>query len=153
MLFPFNTPTRALSPGSAWPDRSCGNSLNRWCARSSPPWLSARHSWGSRGTPVCRTEACSTSCCPSAAARCRGTARQGASLRLYPVLAAQHPTADEVYEAVSSTYPNISCATVYRNLKQFSETGVVSKIEISGGADYFDEDPPDHYHIRCIQCR
>ena len=63
-----------------------------------------------------------------------------------------HPTADEVYEAVSSEHPNISRSTVYRNLKQLAADGEISKIETPGGADHFDEDSPDHYHVRCMKC-
>lgn len=64
-----------------------------------------------------------------------------------------HPTAEEVYAAVVANHPNISRATVYRNLKQLSEAGMISRIETPGSADHFDGDPPDHYHVRCTQCR
>ena len=63
-----------------------------------------------------------------------------------------HPTADEVYAAVFKEYPNISRATVYRNLKQLAEIGEISEIETPGNADHFDYQLHAHYHVRCIEC-
>lgn len=63
-----------------------------------------------------------------------------------------HPTADEVYAAVAKEYPNISRATVYRNLKQLAEIGEISEIETPGSADHFDYQLHGHYHVRCVEC-
>lgn len=41
-----------------------------------------------------------------------------------------HATADEVYAEVAATHPNISKATVYRNLNLLSEMGMIRKLEI-----------------------
>lgn len=63
-----------------------------------------------------------------------------------------HPTADEVYAAVAAKYPNISRATVYRNLKQLAAMGKISEIETPGSADHFDCRLHGHYHVRCVKC-
>ena len=63
-----------------------------------------------------------------------------------------HATADEIYEAIVKEHPNISRATVYRNLKLLSETGVIRKMEIPGGADRFDHQCHDHCHVKCEKC-
>ncbi len=63
-----------------------------------------------------------------------------------------HATADEVYELIASEHPDISRATVYRNLNKLSEEGQISKRIIPGGADRFDHLCHDHYHIRCTIC-
>ncbi|MGN0163234.1 MAG: Fur family transcriptional regulator [Candidatus Ornithomonoglobus sp.] len=63
-----------------------------------------------------------------------------------------HATADEVYEAIAQEHPNISRATVYRNLKLLSETGEIRKIEIPGGPDRFDHCCHDHCHVKCEKC-
>ena len=63
-----------------------------------------------------------------------------------------HPTADEVYTAVSAEYPNISRGTIYRNLNQLSENGDIRDLKVPGGADRYDHDSADHYHVRCIRC-
>ena len=63
-----------------------------------------------------------------------------------------HATADEIYEKVVTEHPNVSRATVYRNLKLLSETGYIRKIEIPGGADRFDHLCHDHCHVKCEKC-
>lgn len=63
-----------------------------------------------------------------------------------------HPTAEEIYEAVSAEHPNISRGTVYRNLNQLSEDGEIREMEVPGGADHFDHRCNDHYHVRCLKC-
>ena len=63
-----------------------------------------------------------------------------------------HATADEIYETIVQEHPNISKATVYRNLKLLSETGEIRKMEIPGGADRFDHRCHDHCHVRCEKC-
>lgn len=63
-----------------------------------------------------------------------------------------HATADEIYEAIVKEHPNISRATVYRNLRLLSETGDIRKMEIPGGADRFDHKCHDHCHVKCEKC-
>ena len=55
-----------------------------------------------------------------------------------------HATADEIYEAIISEHPNISRATVYRNLKLLSEMGEIRRLEIPGGPDRFDHRVHNH---------
>ena len=63
-----------------------------------------------------------------------------------------HPTAEEVYERVRSIYPDISLATVYRNLNLLAETGRLLKISVPGAADRFDHNNLPHYHLKCSRC-
>lgn len=63
-----------------------------------------------------------------------------------------HPTADEIYDAITQEHPNISRGTVYRNLNRLSEIGEIRKIQNPGGADRFDYRCHEHYHARCIKC-
>lgn len=63
-----------------------------------------------------------------------------------------HVTADEVYDAINREHPNISRATVYRNLKRLSQTGQIRRIEVPGGADRFERWCHKHYHVRCEAC-
>ena len=63
-----------------------------------------------------------------------------------------HATADEIYETIAKEHPNISRATVYRNLNLLSETGEIRKMEIPGGADRFDHQCHDHCHVKCEKC-
>lgn len=63
-----------------------------------------------------------------------------------------HATADEVYACIVQTYPSIGKGTVYRNLNLLSESGEIKKVKVTDGADHFDHNLTDHYHINCISC-
>lgn len=63
-----------------------------------------------------------------------------------------HATADEIYDMIVKEYPNISRATVYRNLNKLSQTSQIRKIEVPGGADCFERWCHNHYHVRCEKC-
>ncbi|HPZ00162.1 MAG TPA: transcriptional repressor [Clostridiales bacterium] len=63
-----------------------------------------------------------------------------------------HPTAEELYSSVKESIPNISLATVYRNLKQLAEIGQI-RILHSETADHFDADISTHYHLYCTSCQ
>ncbi|MDO4960312.1 MAG: transcriptional repressor [Eubacteriales bacterium] len=63
-----------------------------------------------------------------------------------------HPTADEVYDRVRITYPNISLGTVYRNLNQLSENGIIRKVCTLNGPDHFDYRTDSHGHFTCRLC-
>lgn len=63
-----------------------------------------------------------------------------------------HPTSADVYEAVRRTYPNISRATVYRNLGVLASRGDVLRVEVPNGADRYDFFNEPHYHAKCRVC-
>lgn len=63
-----------------------------------------------------------------------------------------HPTADEIYMAIRERYPNISLATVYRNLNLLTETGELRKMSYLSGPDHFDYDTSAHPHFVCRDC-
>lgn len=63
-----------------------------------------------------------------------------------------HPSADQVYHMVRKRLPQVSLATVYRNLEALSETGTILKLEMGGTQRKYDADTSEHHHVRCIQC-
>jgi Fe2+ or Zn2+ uptake regulation protein len=63
-----------------------------------------------------------------------------------------HPTADELFLQVRKELPNISLATVYRNLNHMAGQGKLRKLEIPGQPDRFDWDMTPHDHIICEKC-
>lgn len=63
-----------------------------------------------------------------------------------------HPTADEIYRALESRFPNMSVATVYNNLKVFIEAGLVRELTFGDDSSRFDADMSDHYHAICRTC-
>lgn len=64
----------------------------------------------------------------------------------------KHPTAEEVYDIVKKDIPNISLGTVYRNLNQLYEAGLIKKIFMSNGNDRFDKFKIIHNHLYCTKC-
>lgn len=64
-----------------------------------------------------------------------------------------HPTADQVYTALKADNPNLSLGTVYRNLNQLSEMGMLLKIRIADGSDRFDGRTDRHFHMVCDSCK
>ncbi|AFH60019.1 Fur family transcriptional regulator [Paenibacillus mucilaginosus K02] len=63
-----------------------------------------------------------------------------------------HPTADEIYKALSPRFPSMSVATVYNNLKVFIEAKLVREMTYGDQSSRFDADLSDHYHCLCEQC-
>lgn len=63
-----------------------------------------------------------------------------------------HPTADKVYSMLHGDNPNISLATIYRNLNQLTNEGIIAKITIPAGSDRFDGELSEHYHMICNGC-
>lgn len=63
-----------------------------------------------------------------------------------------HATVEEIYNMIVNKHPNISKVTVYRNLNQLAENGQIQKLEVPGGADQFDHQCHNHYHVRCLKC-
>lgn len=63
-----------------------------------------------------------------------------------------HVSAEEIYEHIRKSYPQIGKGTVYRNLNILSEEGEIRRVEIPNGPDYFDFTLKNHYHLRCVDC-
>lgn len=63
-----------------------------------------------------------------------------------------HPTADEIYLYIKEIQPDVSLATVYRNLRQLTENGSVRCIDVGDGKDRFDYNVEEHAHFLCTGC-
>lgn len=63
-----------------------------------------------------------------------------------------HPTAYEVHRMVRRKLPEISLATVYRNLNVLSAGGLVQRMDYAGAQMRFDADTSAHCHARCLEC-
>jgi Fur family peroxide stress response transcriptional regulator len=64
-----------------------------------------------------------------------------------------HPTAEELYLSLRDRYPEMSRATVYRNLKVLEENGLIVRVvgAIEGG-ERFDATITPHRHFICLKC-
>ena len=56
-----------------------------------------------------------------------------------------HPDVDELYNRVSKIDSKISIATVYRTVKLFEETGILTKHEFKGGKARYEELNEGHH--------
>ena len=64
-----------------------------------------------------------------------------------------HPTAEEVFEAVRILDSHISRGTVYRNLNRLADNGELYRVQVSDGSDRFDSTFEKHHHVLCRVCR
>jgi Fur family peroxide stress response transcriptional regulator len=62
-----------------------------------------------------------------------------------------HPTAEEVYQGVKASIPNISLATVYKALETLVASGLSTKLTAGDGSARYDARSDHHYHLRCIR--
>lgn len=63
-----------------------------------------------------------------------------------------HPNAQWVYENVKKVIPNISLATVYRNLNLLAEGGEIMRLQGDFPEDRFDGTSSNHAHFVCKVC-
>lgn len=70
----------------------------------------------------------------------------------YLLMSMTHPTADDIYKALESKFPNMSVATVYNNLRILGEIGLVRELTYGDDSSRYDSNMNDHYHIVCEDC-
>jgi Fur family peroxide stress response transcriptional regulator len=63
-----------------------------------------------------------------------------------------HPTAAELFDGVNRLDPRSSRATVYRNLRDLVEAGLVREVAVEGRAARFDVKGMRHHHFICDRC-
>jgi Fur family transcriptional regulator, peroxide stress response regulator len=66
---------------------------------------------------------------------------------------ADHPTADQIYEAVKERIRGLSRTTVYRVLETFVLLGVVTKVSNPQAKARFEADTVRHHHLICSGCK
>ena len=64
----------------------------------------------------------------------------------------RHPSAEQVYQALKPDYPGLSLATVYRNLAQLCEQGLVLRVGAVNGQERYDGHTRPHSHFICNRC-
>jgi Fur family peroxide stress response transcriptional regulator len=79
--------------------------------------------------------------------------RQRDAILSYLQETTQHPTAEQVYEAVKKIYPQISVGTVYRNLSLLAENGQVRCLTYDPQTLHFDGNVVPHHHLYCKACK
>lgn len=65
---------------------------------------------------------------------------------------AGHPTAAEIFEAVNRLDPRSSRATIYNNLRDLVQSGLVREVAVEGRSARFDAKGLRHHHFICDRC-
>ncbi len=63
-----------------------------------------------------------------------------------------HPSAEMVHEMLQAEHPDISLATVYRNLSRFKAQGIITSVATVRGTERFDAHTDPHVHFICGGC-
>ena len=63
-----------------------------------------------------------------------------------------HPSAEMVHEMLQAEHPDISLATVYRNLSRFKDQGIIQSLGTVQGIERFDANTKPHVHFICNCC-
>ena len=65
-----------------------------------------------------------------------------------------HPTAEQVYQRVLTTMPDVSRTTVYNTFRELSDLGELAPVhDLSEGGQRYDTNNEIHHHLYCIQCQ
>ncbi|MGH9334007.1 MAG: Fur family transcriptional regulator [Vicinamibacteria bacterium] len=63
-----------------------------------------------------------------------------------------HPSADQIYDAVEERLPGLSRTTVYRVLDAFVQAGAVRRVPHPDAVARFDPISERHHHLLCETC-
>jgi Fur family transcriptional regulator, peroxide stress response regulator len=63
-----------------------------------------------------------------------------------------HPSASDIYDAVSKKFPTMSFATVYNTLKTLKMHDNIQELTIDPEKKRFDPNMVRHHHLICIIC-
>ena len=63
-----------------------------------------------------------------------------------------HPSAEMVHEMLQAEHPDISLATIYRNLALFRNQGMIQCVATVRGTERYDANTDPHVHFICNNC-
>ena len=63
-----------------------------------------------------------------------------------------HPSAEWVYTKLKPEFPDLSLATVYRNIASFVEDGDIIPVAVVDSKERYDADLSSHSHFICQRC-
>jgi Fur family iron response transcriptional regulator len=61
----------------------------------------------------------------------------------------RHITAEQLHGEATGADIQVSLATVYNTLHQFTEAGLLREVVVEPGRSYFDTNTTDHHHFFC----
>jgi len=63
-----------------------------------------------------------------------------------------HPTADQIHQALLKKYPTVSLATVYQTLHLLTDVGLLQELGFSDRSSRYDPNVTPHINIICPKC-
>ncbi len=63
-----------------------------------------------------------------------------------------HPGAEWIYRQLKPVFPDLSLATVYRNLGEMKSNGEIQSVAFWDGKERFDGNVKKHSHFVCEEC-
>lgn len=63
-----------------------------------------------------------------------------------------HPDAEWIYAKLKPDFPDLSLATVYRNLNEMKKSGEIQTVAYFNGKERYDGDVSSHTHFICDCC-
>jgi Fur family transcriptional regulator, peroxide stress response regulator len=63
-----------------------------------------------------------------------------------------HLNIDMLYQEVKEAYPNVSLATVYKNIAIMTESGLLEEVKIPEKKSVFEIKKEPHLHLHCTVC-
>lgn len=63
-----------------------------------------------------------------------------------------HPSADSIYKELKADYPNMSLATVYKNVASLKNAGLVTELNVGEESFRYDGNTKPHAHVVCKCC-
>jgi len=65
----------------------------------------------------------------------------------------EHPSADDIYNAVKEAMPDMSLATVYHTINDLVTMGELVELDLGEGKSRYDPLTSHHHHLVCLDCR
>lgn len=82
----------------------------------------------------------------------RRFSRKREAIRAALMEAKCHPSAEWIYTKLKAEMPDLSLATVYRNLNEMKQNGEIQSVAFFDGKERFDSDMSKHSHFICDCC-
>lgn len=64
----------------------------------------------------------------------------------------EHPSAETIYKKLSSDFPTMSLATVYKTLEMLKNIGLIQELNVGEGSFRYDANIESHPHVICLSC-
>ncbi|MFX1571822.1 MAG: Fur family transcriptional regulator [Promethearchaeota archaeon] len=63
-----------------------------------------------------------------------------------------HPSAEQIYQALKIDYPTISLGTIYKTLHLMQDLNIIQELGFKDGSRRYDPDMDPHINMVCTKC-